>query len=63
MKNRKIWRNTVIVFISLWIVLYGVLYFIIEVPNTVDLFIRLSLGCFLMAMVYFYMKTKDDADY
>ncbi len=63
MKNRKIWRNTVIVFISLWIILYGILYFIIETPNTVDLFIRLSFAAFLISMVYFYIKTKDKEDY
>ncbi len=63
MKNRKIWRNTVIGFISVWIILYGILYFIIETPNTIDLFIRLSFAAFLIAMVYFYIKTKDKEDY
>ncbi|PID94106.1 MAG: hypothetical protein CSA94_02345, partial [Bacteroidetes bacterium] len=63
MKNRKIWRNALIVFISLWAILYATLHFIIEVPDTPDLFVRLTLGCFLITMVYFYIKTKDKEDY
>lgn len=63
MKNKKVWRNAIIMYAIIWSILYSVLRFVIEVPNTPDLFVRLSLGCFLIAMVYFYIATKDKEDY
>ncbi len=63
MKDRKVWKKVIILYVILWGILYATLRVIIQAPNTIDLFVRLSLGCFLVAMMYFYILTKEKEEY
>lgn len=60
MKSKKKWRNAIILYVVVWIILYSTLRFVIEVPDTIDLFVRLSLGCLLIAMSYFYVANRNE---
>ncbi len=62
-KHKKQWRNALLLFVVVWVILYGILRVVFDVPHTADLFIRLSFGCFLIAMVYFYIATKEHEEY
>ncbi len=62
-KHKKQWRNTLLLFVVAWGILYATLRVVFAVPHTLDLFIRLSFGCFLIAMVYFYITTKEHEEY
>ncbi len=63
MKDRKVWKKVIVLYVILWIILYAILRVVIQAPDTIDLFVRLSLGCFLVGMVYFYMLTKEKEEY
>ncbi len=63
MKDRKVWRKVIVLYVIVWIILYGILRIVIQTPNTIDLFARLSLGCFLISMIYFYILTKEKEEY
>lgn len=55
----KLSRNTLLVFLVIWTILAAVLVFVIEIPFSLALVIKLIIACAMIAMSYYYVASRS----